>query len=52
MAFPIILLSGALDVFTTHLLIVECYNVHLMFSFPSFLLIPIILDCGQTQRVS
>ena len=34
------------------LLIVECYSVRLMFYFPFFLLMPITLDCGQTQRVS
>ena len=52
MAFPIIPPSGALDVFTTHLLSVEFYNVHLVFSFPFFLHMSIILDCGQTQLVS
>ena len=43
--------SWAFDVFTAHLLIVECYSVHLMVCFPFFLLMPIILDCGQTQLV-
>ena len=41
--------SWAFDVFTTHLLIVECHGLHLMFCFPFFLFMPIVLDCGQTQ---
>ena len=52
MAFAFIPPFGALDVFTSHLLIVEFYNVHLVFSFPFFLHMSIIPDCGQTQQVS